>query len=505
MFTQPDILSQSAKDFSEDLERLLYCSDDLHQKLTRAMSRLIKNEKHIHPGAFETTTNALRKLDRSIQTLQTDILRLKKKSYPTIESLLLLSGSVQSLFERLRTLTKITGSTITSLDWQSPSYDASGFGQAGRLTGRIHATSNDYKRDQHEDAFRYEQKFLEEYIDAPLKYPVHSLATHTGMAAFTTILGFLLGEGHIKHAILMGSSAYWECKQVVKSLCGKMYHEIDETDIESVKRAIIRYQPDAIFLDTIANDPIMAAPDIFRIISLIEKHSKNTVYLVIDNTCTSIYCQLIARVMRPFTKIRVIGFESLNKFHQFGMDQSFGGIVYSWGGDTINMFNWRVHLGTNISDAQAVSLPTPNRMMLTRYMERLERNTKMVASALQNQIATSPNTPLSHIVYPALSIHPDNKKSQVFHGAFFTLCLKKKYQSIPTYKRLTERIMKQAKKDNTPLVAGTSFGLPTTRVYLTAIRATETTPFIRIACGCEALINVEKVIRTLSKALSLTS
>jgi cystathionine gamma-synthase len=315
-----------------------------------------------------------------------------------------------------------------------------------------------------------------------------------------------MGKHHVQKSVLVGTNTYFECKQQLKALCGEGYHEVDETDERAIKKALETYKPHALFVDTIANAPSMSvAIDPKRIAQLLERHVPHETYLVIDNTATSIFCQPFSFSLLPTPNVRTIAYESLNKFHQFGADGVFGGIILSRGGDTVDLFDWRVHMGTNISDSAVLTLPTPNRRLLTKRMRRLERNARFLASSLAESIPSHPAALVARIIYPGLPNHPGHVRARTYFGAYFTLGVREGHQSVKTYKRITNRIMAQAKHDTIPLIAGTSFGLPTTRIYLTALRAEETTPFIRIAAGSENILVVRALAESLAKSvISLT-
>jgi cystathionine beta-lyase/cystathionine gamma-synthase len=498
-------IDQSVVDIAEDYELLEYLVSDLTGKLTRAEKRLHLIKKTQSPSSINSSLDLLHHLMKrclSTETListQKNILTQKQQNGQTIDTH---TRESRALFETIRTLTHSAGPAITSSDWQSPSYDASGYLESGRQTGNIHATQNDYKRDQHEDAFAYEQLFCREYIDAPLKYQIHIHATHSGMAAFSTILAFLIGQHHIKDSILVGSNVYFEVKQLLQSLLKEQYHEVDETDMHAMKEAIERWKPDAVFVDTIGNTPTMTVTHIRNVLATIRKASKKDIYCVIDNTTTSIFVQPFSPLFLQPSRVHVITFESLNKFHQFGMDGVFGGIICSKGGDTINLFNYRRNLGTNISDMAVLNLPTPNRNLLIKRMKRIERNAMIIATEL-DEACTSSKTSIDHIVYPGLETHPNHIALDGFAGPFLTLAYKHNRQSIRILNATATQFLKNAKKEKIPLVAGTSFGLWTTRIYQTATNTKETTPFLRISPGSENLIAICRLSRVLSSCVRM--
>lgn len=498
------IITQSSRDILEDYALLEYLTSDLVCKLKKNKKRLIKLKNSNHPSCIDSTIEILQHLTIRSTMLQTAIITHKQKWLQKAKTEKTIETCVReqaALFETIRSLTHALGATITASDWQSPSYDASGYQQAGRQTGRIHATKNDYKRDQHEDAFTYEQAFCKEYIDSPLKYQMHVHATHSGMAAFTTILGFLIGQKHIRDSVLVGTNVYFEVKQLLQSLLKEKYHEVDETNLHAVQEAIQKWQPDTIFLDTIGNTPTMAVPDIKNILKTIQKTSQKEVYVVIDNTTTSIFVQPFSSFFPKISRIHTIVFESLNKFHQFGMDGVFGGIIYSRGGDSVYLFDYRRNMGTNISDMAVMSLPTPNRKLLKIRMKRIERNALYLSDTL-SEMCRSKNTPVDSVIYPGLKTHPNHKNISGFAGPFLTFAFKTNRQSIQFLHKTATRFLTQAKKEKIPLVAGTSFGLQTTRIYQTATNTKMTTPFLRISPGSENLLAILRLSGMLTTSVT---
>jgi cystathionine beta-lyase/cystathionine gamma-synthase len=187
-------------------------------------------------------------------------------------------------------------------------------------------------------------------------------------------------------------------------------------------------------------------------------------------------------------------FESLNKYYQFGMDRVTGGILWSTGGtSTEKLIDYREHLGTIMPDVTSASLPTPNRKLLMRRLQRHERNASLLASAIQEWIDMHPKSQLSQIIFPGLPNHPANKLPMPFHGSYFMIEFKKPYQTIPSYKRFVSSVIAEAKRSHVDIVSGTSFGLNRTRIYLTAVRNKPATPFVRVAVGVEHRIAIENI------------
>jgi len=491
------LLQDAHTDCVSDLEEVLYLSQDSKNRLLRFIRDITKTKKYIAPTTFiemkETAEKYIAACDHIIQKIKACQHAFSHSS----PSLLLISKAneiKQSSYEFLRVHQTLFGALVTSTDWQSPSYAHSISSQAGRETGLIYATINDYKRDQHWDAHRYERAFIKENIDSFVKFPIPVLATSSGMSAFTTILNYLLLEHKATRPVFLGKSSWFQNKFLIKPAF-KNIIEFDETDTEGIISAIKIHEPSIMFIDSLTNSPEVVIPNLPRIIDYLIRDSKKETYLVIDNTGLSIMLQPFKKLLGKHSKLRLIVFESLNKYHQFGLDRVTGGIITSYGGDTLNIFHYRVHSGTNIPDATAASLPTPNRKILLARLKRHQRNALIIAQALQSWIDAHPASPFEKIVFPRLSNHPSypTAKTLPFASSYFAIQFKQLYQNVPTYERFVTAVMKSATKNHVNLVAGSTFGLNQTRIYLTALRSKPAIPFIRVAVGTEDRIAIEAI------------
>jgi len=458
------------KDEQETALEIIYLLSDVDDKLSRVKKVLKKQKGHINPQTYESINQTIEHYQKTLAQHLTQI-----------QSNMFEDTLQDQAREFLRTSIGQIAALITSTDWQSPTFAHALFSQAGRETGKIYATRNDYKRDQHWDAFIYEQAFLKEYIDVFFKLPAHVFATSSGMAAFTTILLFLIGEKKLSGPILAGDSIYFENKGMLTQLFGDNVVYSNEQNLESFIHDVQTHKPAAIFIDSLTNAPDIITPDVTQLIQWLVSHVERETYLIIDNTGLSVALQPYKHIVARRTKLRIITFESLNKYHQFGLDRTTGGIITAYGTETGKLFEYRDHAGTNISDVAAAMLPTPNRKFLTAKLKRHERNAKMLSSALQTWITSHPKHAVTGVSYPG-------------QGSYLALQFAHNKQTIPTYNKFVSKALAHAKRLNVNLTSGTSFGLPTTRIYLTAVRSHPNTPFVRIALGTEHKLSIRTLI-----------
>ncbi|HJS94216.1 MAG TPA: PLP-dependent transferase [Solirubrobacteraceae bacterium] len=380
-----------------------------------------------------------------------------------------------SLADRLRVEQALLAGLLAAPDWQSPSFLHSLAPAAGRQTGRIRAHWNDYKRDRHIDAEDYERRYVEEMIDGPVG--PRALLTGCGMAAFTTILVWLLGEGKASGPVLAGRGLYHESRLLLERMLPGRVCLVDEADTAAMLRAIDECRPSAVFLDSLSNTRWMPVPDLRAVIDAL--HGTDT-YLVLDNTCLSVGCQPFALARES---VRLVVFESLLKYAQLGLDRVAAGVIVARSGDAESLEDYREHLGTNIPDVSVHALPPPDRFVLERRLARLARNALHLARGLDERAP-----PGVSVVYPG-------------RGGCFSLLIGEREDRLERQHDLVCEAVAEASRREIGLLAGSSFGFDTTRIYLTAARAQYGTPFVRIAAGTEHCLELDALTDALATAI----
>lgn len=499
-----DHTQTAISELTQDLKELLYLNECLRNSLTRFEVDITKTSKFIPPATLNSiklVVSAIKKdLDITFHDLRVEIDKARNSS-PTLNLYFLLLKEKGEQFDKIRTNTQIIPSLITATDWQSPSYAYSLVSQAGRQTGKISGTINDYKRDVHLDEKYFQEIFLKEYIDAKNKFFLKAYLTNSGQAAFQTILTYLISESKIGGKVLVGQSSYFQYKQILSGVFKKRIISVNELNTEEILKHVQndilsagrRNQNDkisAIFLDSQCNSPNIAMPNLAKIMQFIYKNAKSQVYLIIDNSCLAVSCQPF--LLRGNNKnVHLIVFESLNKYYQFGLDRVTAGIIVCENSDAGGIFDYRKHSGTNITDSSVYSLPFPNRKLLTMRLKRHQRN----AFSLADYLVSLPSPKIDKIVYPGLKLHPAYRRAinYPFMGSFLNIQFKDKFDTPKMMKKFIELTLKTAGKNQVNIVAGTSFGLNTTRIYLTSLWAKFDRPFLRISAGTEDMIELEKI------------
>jgi cystathionine beta-lyase/cystathionine gamma-synthase len=256
---------------------------------------------------------------------------------------------------------------------------------------------------------------------------------------------------------------------------------VDEADTAALLRAIGERHPSAVFLDSLSNTRWMPVPDLRAVIDAL--HGTDT-YLVLDNTCLSVGCQPFA-VARE--SVRLVVFESLLKYAQLGLDRVAAGVIVARSGDAESLEDYREHLGTNIADMSVHALPPPNRGVLERRLARLQRNALHLAEGLDTRAPAGVS-----IVYPG-------------RGGCLSLVFERRAQRLARQHRVVWEAVAEAARRGIRLLAGSSFGFDTTRIYLTAARAEHATPFVRIAAGTEYRLELDVLTDVLATAIETSA
>jgi len=355
---------------------------------------------------------------------------------------------------------------IVKDDWQSPSYLTSLTSQAGRREGRIIGNISDYTRDQHDLSLAYEKKYAKEYLPRIGILPIEPYVTSSGMAALTTILVMFHRAIGVDVTVLAGKHSYFQNLEILTKSFAKVIL-FDENDESEWKELIEREKPKVVFVDSLCNESSLTKPPVTQIAEQMSKVLKTQSYLVVDNSMMATKFEFKSALKYRSSRLGIIGFESLNKYHQFGLDRVTGGIV--WGNSirlSVMLNQARRHAGTIMPDISALMLPTPNIKIMRLYLDRIWENREI----LQKIIGERCIGQAAQVV-----IKFENKIS---------------YEKI---QKIIKKIIARAKKEKVQIVAGTSFGMPNTRIYLTARQSEFTEMFLRVSVGTEEIDQIEKI------------
>lgn len=494
-------------DMREDLEILSALADDALGRLASVHAHLAGQRAAYQEDGRQSLLAMHDALATRYQNTRDTIgIALRRQTGDTASLL----ATKRAAANTLRSLHGIMGSLMCAGDWESPTSSAAVQPRAGVQTGKIHNTLNDYKRDQSLDAESFEGAFVSSYLQAGTRLNVKALATSSGMAALTTILAFLEQFKKMDGPILLGAHSYFQTKVTLHRKYGDRVHDVEENDADGILRAVQREAPCVIFLDSLCNAQSLPMPDLGLLLPALARTVTHETYLVLDNSGLAAFYNPL-RDLPFFTgPLRLIVWESLNKYYQFGFDRVTGGIVWNTSmTDYLSLFVARMHAGTVLPDASVHAIPRPNRPLLLRRLRRIGRNARWLAKELDMRIHRLAHTPFSHVVYPGLASHPAYAWTQKlpFHGGSFVFAFKDGFQSPWIYRVFLMLAMTEARLHRVDIVVGTSFGMDATRLYLTALhtRPNDGIPFLRVSVGTETAEEMEKIERVLSRVIDVMS
>jgi cystathionine beta-lyase/cystathionine gamma-synthase len=478
-------------DLTADFEELLFVARSAEAELAEVASDLV--HASLGDRTRELLTRELAASRRRYRSVVEQLLRLRQQAAVGLAASSLverLAAEKASVADLLRTEQALTAALAGAADWQSPSFLHSLEPRAGRQDGRIRAHWNDYKRDRHLDAGAYERRYVRELVDGPRD--LRALLTSCGMAAFTTVLTFLRLEGALEGPVLGGLGLYHETRLLLERTLSGRLHLVDEGNTAQLLRSLEELRPSAVFLDSLSNTRRLTVPELAPVL---DRLAGTQTSLVLDNTGLSVTCQPFALAAES---VRLIVFESLLKYAQLGLDRANAGVIVARGRDAERLSDYREHLGTNVADVAVHALPRPDRRVLGRRLARLERNALLIASSLEAEVGAA-----VEVVYPGLPSHDSDAAGRrlPFRGGCLSVGFRRCEPGLRRERALVGRAIVEARRRRVALLAGSSFGFDTTRIYLTAEGAEYGEPFVRIAAGTEHVLEIEQVGAALAAAV----
>ncbi|HEY9869606.1 MAG TPA: pyridoxal-phosphate dependent enzyme [Candidatus Obscuribacterales bacterium] len=388
------------------------------------------------------------------------------------------------------------GTLLCAYDWQSPAYESSIPTGFNRLSHGIAEHCLDYKRDGHLDALAYEEQFVTEYAChlGPVR-PTGYLA-NSGMGAFTTVIHWLADELHLAAPALAVRPMYFENLHLARAFFPDLVqHEPESSD--DLVQTLRTLNPSVVLCDAVSNCGKVQSHDVGAILQWAARESSSDVAVVIDTTCLP--CMLLPAGMLAHLPehVTVILVESLAKHHQFGMDIVTGGIALIHARKALheNFRKTRARLGANISDASVGSLPKPSRSKLLRRMQRHSRNTRILASQLEES-AGAPDGVIESISW----LRDGTEIASWYAGSCFSIELCEPFRSIEKYRQFEQTVLELARQRNLPVALGTSFGFDVSRLYVTAPATAFEQPFLRVSVGTETARDIEALAEILEMA-----
>jgi cystathionine beta-lyase/cystathionine gamma-synthase len=402
---------------------------------------------------------------------------------------------------RLRTLLMPIAGMHVAGNWQSPSHIVSQLSEAGLETGTVAPSAGDYKRDFHHDQRPFEQAFAKEYVRHHLHRPVRALLTSSCMSAITTVLQYLNQSLPRDAAVVAGRGTYFQTRYALNALFGPRVRYVDEFDTEEIVRVTRSLRPGVFLFDSLTGSSTLPSADLPRLFREIDAHTPDAA-VIIDNSALPLAYQPFMDVP-PFCRLRVFVVESLSKKYQFGFDRVNAGVIVHEFGESEGMFTARMHLGANIPDSACYTLPWPNRELLTRRFDRVERNAHFLANALE-RFRVSGASSVAAVRYPGLPSYAGYAwtRNRFCNGGLIAVEIQG-HRTAEKYRTWIARSFQKAGKDGVPLVEGTGFGFDTTRVYAIPESVTESgDSFLRIAVGTETIAEVKELAHFFESVLT---
>lgn len=387
-------------------------------------------------------------------------------------------------YNRLRVCYSMYASLVTGLNWQSPAIKSSEETRVGLECEEIKADWNDYKRDRSSDTFAVEKYFKQNILKCSDDDVVHLF--NSGMAAFTTILYFLLCEGIVKNKILASSHIYVESKMILSKIFLEKVEFLQINNTEDILEAIYTNKSNVVFIEPVSNTSILRLFDVNRIIDNLITNYTEEIFLIVDITCSFGFATYLDNIKLP-NNIKIIVHGSILKAPQLGLERVNCGFIQG-----INLkeksekiLDYRTLSGTNIQDFATYLLPRTNKEHLRKRLKIIEKNAVYLAKSMQS--LDKEKRVISEVIYPALETHPDYNLSKRigFSGFFFNIKFVSNLNRDKYFELFTKEVIKLAKVYHSNIVHGASFGFNNTSIYYSVGWDEPENHYIRISTGVE--------------------
>jgi cystathionine beta-lyase/cystathionine gamma-synthase len=495
------LCSASLADLSADFADLAHLARVQSRSMCSASVQLRAARAHIEAGVYREAIERLHeqrgRYDEQVRTLRS-LHERAPSATPAPEEVDRLDDLKRAHAQSLRFRQATTAALMVATDWHSPSIAHSLHSCAGRLTDRVNAYHDDYKRDRHPDQALYEHRWLREYVGDPHGHRPRALLFACGMSAVTTVLA-LLAARNDGRPVGLGAGTYHETREVLEaSSLAPQVEVLDESDTGRLLAAIDELDPFALVLDSMCNAASVALVDVQSIIEHLARRGRRT-HLVIDNTALSMTVQPWTMLPARAGDLRLVVLESATKYAQLGFDRAAAGVAVIASDEAAELDGLREHTGTNVSDVALHQLPAPNRALLGRRLTRIGRNAALLASSVDRRVRSGRLR--ARVAYPGLPDHPCHATAQrsTFRGGF--LALNASCDAHETRAQIVKAALYEARRQGVQLVEGTSFGFDAARIYLTANHTRFGTPFVRVAAGTEHCLSVARLARVLGDAV----
>lgn len=206
-----DRAAPAIEDLRDDLGEVLGLARGARRRLRRAPREITAVRRALGGRVYRTQVARLHSAEEAYDRYVAELEHILARAQPESR----LAAFKRDYAGLLRMQQGVVAALVTSSDWQSRPHATAGGPGFGRAAGVTREHVDDYKRDRHADAAEFETEYLRAMVNAP-DGGVRALMTSCGMAAFTTILQFLICDRVVRGAAALGRSTYHECRIAVR-------------------------------------------------------------------------------------------------------------------------------------------------------------------------------------------------------------------------------------------------------------------------------------------------
>lgn len=379
--------------------------------------------------------------------------------------------------QRTRVLAQLAAACRLAFDVRAP-----GYAQAGVLAvGNVESLVEDLELLLKEPVnyARWQQPGVE-HVERALAEMIGArpgqdtlLATSSGLAALSVVLGMLREMGRLKRVLIIPGT-YFETRPTLKLFAVGEIRQAASRDAQAIAAEATSWGADVVFADPLEHGPEQRVVDVQALADELQRSTTDAV-MVVDGTMVPSSRVLPSLSERPAPL--VIYYESCAKYRQMGLDLTLGGAVVVPEGHGGLASDVRQSLGATLDRFSCEVTPLPEPAEATARLDTMERASAIIAGHAGERFPSQ-----WRVVHPGMPSHPQFQlaRRRGYLGACVTFVPEDR--SAETVLRFAKRAIELARQKDLDLVVGESLGFTACRLTPT-VAAPDVRPFARLATG----------------------
>lgn len=496
-----------AEDNLQNINRLLYRLNRFSNELEDHISEMRKRKLHITKSIIEDQKKDIILAGKKIKFFKNKLLDLifNNKQVDNRSAYEFETG-LYDFLAIYRYLLSYLASVTTRLEWQSVSFESSKRAEIFQRDEFEYKGYLGYKRVNYPDLVQFEKWFLEEFIDNPNKEDLVCLLTNSGQGAFITlkemICNLLLSPND---KIIQSKYGYYETRWLINETKGFEILYYNGHTADEIISQIYNEKPKLIILEPYYCDERIRLLDINKVLlGLSNLELENEIHVIIDSS-------ILSGAIQPFSlgienkKVNLYLMESFIKYRQYGQDKVNAGFIISHKKYLGKLIAIRAATGAILHNIDLETLSRISREQHDLRMKLITRNARYIANELQKFAEEEKYLKFKGVEYPGLETHCNYHIASVYpylNGIINFVLDKDYYHNLASMLYVIRKVIDFAKKKNSSINHGTSFGFDWTRLAVADSTGGDfSVAFIRMSVGREIMKDIVITTEVIKEAI----